>query len=348
MLKVRQVLLAGVALAVIALAACGASAEGTGGGAIGGGSPPARAAAPAPAAGGACGGQAAETLAAAVGMVATRIYAGELAGSETRSDQRQVESYAPLQSALAAGDREAIKAAVTALVYSHTHVVRLRVTRGASVLADVGGPYILAPVGGTLRVHGRALGHYVLSVQDDLGYIKLVTRFLGVPLVLRVGAHQLPVAGQLAPAPPGIPDHGPVSYRGGAYRAFSFPARSFPGGPLRISLLVPVPRGLAAEGCAQIRSAELGHAAELISRRFKLTPASSASYIKLVRTLTDGLLYVRAGARQLAGSTRPGPGRLPSSGTVSYRGRSYLVSSFTAPSSVGRVRIYELTRAAGP
>ena len=160
-------------------------------------------------------------------MVARRIYEGELTGSETRSDQRQVESYAPLLNAVAAGDRAAIKAAVTSLVFAHTHIVRLRVTRGSRVLADVGGPYIIAPVGGTLRLHGRAIGRYVLSVQDDLGYIKLVTRFLGVPLAMRGwlarAAGRRPRSGTRK-----IPDHGPVSYRGRSYEAFSFNARSFP------------------------------------------------------------------------------------------------------------------------
>src|SRR5438270_5975363 len=191
------------ALVAIALAACGASAESGGASsahALAGTSLPATA----------CGAQAPEVLATAVGTVATRIYAGERSGSETRSDQHQVESYAPLLSAVAAGARGAITAAVTTLVYSHTHIVRLRITRGARVLADVGGPYILAPVTGTLRLHGHVLARYVLSVQDDLGYIKLVTRFLGVPIVLRAGGHPVPVAGQLTPAPASIPAHGRV------------------------------------------------------------------------------------------------------------------------------------------
>jgi hypothetical protein len=332
MAPARAAQVASIALSAIALAACGASADSA-----------TRGAAAAPARGaGACGAAARESLARAAGMVATRIYAGELAGSETQGDRRQVEGYAPLLSALAAGERAALRAAVTSLVYSHTHIVRLRITRGASVLADVGGPYILAPAGGTLHLHGRTIGHYVLSVQDDLGYIKLLTRFLGVAPVLRVGSRQVPVAGQLSPAPASIPDHGPVGYRGGSYEAFSFAARSFPGGPLRISMLLPVPADLAARSCAQIRGSELGRAAELISRRFKLSPASFSTYIGLVHTLTGGLLYVRSGAHRLAGSTRPGPSRLPRTGTVSYRGRSYAVSSFDAPSSLGTVRIYQL------
>jgi hypothetical protein len=283
-------------------------------------------------------------LADAAATVAKRIYLGELSGSETRSDQRQVEGDAPLLNAIASANRGAIDAAVHRLVYSHTHIVRLRITRGSHVLSDIGGPYIIAPVAGALRLHGRTIARYVLSVQDDLGYVKLVTRFLGVPLVMRAGSHGVPVAG-LIPGPPGIPDLGPVTYRGVQYEAISFPARSFPDGHLRISLLLPLSGALAARSCTQIRSAELGRAALLIARRFQLSPASFPVYLKLVKTLTDGLLYIRAGSRELAGSTRPGPGSLPTAGPLTYAGKSYEVSSFTAPSSVGQVRIHLLVPA---
>jgi hypothetical protein len=347
----RTMQVAAAVTVALALGACGAAAESTGtsraalrvNAASSGPVPAAFAASASASASARCGALGPETLATTAGMVARRIYQGELAGSETRSDQRQVESYRPLLNAVASGNRVAISSAVTSLVYAHTHIVRLRVTRGSRVLADVGGPYIIAPVRGTLRLHGRAIGRYVLSVQDDLGYVKLVTRFLGVPLVMRAGSQPVPVEG-LVPGPSRIPDHGPVSYRGRSYEAFSFAARSFPGGPLRVSLLVPLSGALVGMSCPQIRAMELGHAAQLISLRFKLSPSSFTTYIKLVRTLTDGLLYVRSGARELAGSTRPAPPRLPRSGALSYRGSNYLVTSFSAPSSVGAVRIYHLAR----
>ncbi len=221
--------------------------------------------------------------------------------------------------------------------------MRLRISRGSRVLSDIGGPYIIAPVGGALRLHGHTIAHYVLSVQDDLGYVKLVTRFLDAPLVMRAGSGGIPIAG-LVSGPASIPALGPVSYRGVSYEAISFPARSFPGGPLRISLLLPLANALATRSCAQIKSAELGRAAMLISRRFALTPANFPVYIKLVRTLTDGLLYIRAGTRELAGSTRPAPASLPASGSVDFAGKSYEVSSFLAPSSVGQVRVHVLVR----
>jgi hypothetical protein len=289
-----------------------------------------------------CGSAGAETLARTVGLVATRIYANELSSPEVFSDKRQVEGFSPLLSALQSGNRTAVGEAVTSLVFSHTHVVRLRVTRGGEVLADVGGPEILAPVSGSLRRGGRTLGHYVLSVQDDLGYVKLVNRFIGIPPVLRAGSRTLPIAGALAPGPASIPAHGPVGYRGTSYQAFSFDARAFPSGPLRISLLVPVPGSLSRRSCSEIRVTELGDVARHISRRFTLSPATFSSYIKATSPLVGALIYIRSGSRQLAGSTRPGPRALPDQGTVSYRGTTYGVSSFTAATGAGQARIYLL------
>ena len=93
-----------------------------------------------------CGPAAAAAATRTVRVAAERIYELELASREVRADRRQVQGYAPLLRALAAGDQAAVLSAVTSLVYSHTHIVRLRVTRGNTVVADVGGPYIIAPV----------------------------------------------------------------------------------------------------------------------------------------------------------------------------------------------------------
>jgi hypothetical protein len=193
-----------------------------------------------------CGAAAPATLAKTAGIVAMQIYAHELSGSGVRADQHQVESYRPLLSALASGNQAAIREAVSSLVYSHTHIVRLRVVEGGTVRADIGGPYIIAPVSGSLRFHGRTVGHYLLSVQDDLGYVKLETRYVGLPLVLQMGALRIPLEGTLAGAPASIPNLGPVTYRGTSYEAFSFDAQAFPQSRVRVSLLVPVPPSLAA------------------------------------------------------------------------------------------------------
>jgi hypothetical protein len=335
-----MVLAALACVAAVLLAAGGAGAQAGGAGAEAGAQSSAGAgirASKAP-----CGRAAPEVLAQTIGAVATQIYYGEVASSETFKDRAQVESYAPLLRAVASGEKAAAKAAVTSLVYSHTHIVRLRVSNGSKLLADVGGPYILAPLSGTLRLHGHKVGSYVMSVQDDVGYVKIETRFIGAPLVLRTGAQNVPVAGLLEPGPGVVPEHGPVTYRHVHYQAYSFPANAFPSGPLRISVLVALPAGLSSETCAVVRDSELAVVARRVAGQLSLSPGNFTTYIDLVRTLTGGSFYIRQGSRQLAGSTRLGPARLPVSGSVAYGGVSYRVYSFGAPTSVGRARIYEL------
>ena len=306
------------------------------------GGPPASAS-PAPAvAPAACGAGGEDVLANTAGSVAERIYAAELHSSETAGDKRQIEGYAPLLSAVQSGDSAAIEAAVHALVYSHTHIVRLRVSRGSQLLSDVGGPYILAPIAGTLRVRGETIAHFVFSVQDDLGYVKLVTRFLATPLILRSGSRNVPIEGLLTPGPASVPDRGPVRYHGTDYVAYSFSAQAYPRGRLRISLLLAVTRSLQARSCYAIKADELGLVARRVSLRFKLTATAFAEYVRLVSTLTHAQVYMRAGSRTLAATTHSTPAKLPASGVTRYHGVDYEVSSFAVPTSVGQARVYVL------
>lgn len=281
----------------------------------------------------------AAVLANTAGAVAQRIYASEVSSSEVSSDKRQIESYAPLVQAVESNDRAALATAVHTLVYSHTHIVRLRVSIGSTLLFDEGGPYILAPVEGKLRSHGKEVGHFVFSVQDDLGYVKLETRFIGAPLVLRAESGQVPIEGLLTPGPASIPDRGPVSYKGTSYEAYSFDAAAYPSGRLRISLLLPIVASLATKTCDRIKAEEMGLIAQRISRRFTLSQSSFPPYVHLTQTLTHTLVYVRKGSQKLAGG---GPAKLPSSGPLSYRGTKYEVSSFATPASGGQVRVYVL------
>jgi hypothetical protein len=263
---------------------------------------------------------------------------------EVRRDQHQVESYGPLLSALGGGNRAAVSEAVTSLVFSHTHVVRLRVSQGGSLVADVGGPLILAPVGGSLRFHGRTVGHYLLSVQDDSGYAKLESRYVGYPLIMRQGAHRLPVEGTFSPAGTFIPDRGPVSFHGANYQVFSFAAQAYPSGSLRISMLVPGSAASSAS-CAIVRIAELNRISQRIWRRFMMVGAPLSAFVSTMGSLVGALSYVRSGSRQLSGTTRPGPPRLPAEGTVRYHGSTYLVFSFAATAQGVPVRAYQLVRA---
>jgi hypothetical protein len=301
------------------------------------------AAAPGPAASNAPCREAGAAAAHSASDVARRIYALELSSPETRADRREVEGNEALLSAVAGGERAAVQSAVTALVFSGTHIVRLRVISKGSVLADVGGPYIIAPVGGVLRYRGRTVGRYLLSVQDDLGYVKLEQRFIGAPMILRSGGRRLPVEGTLASDASSLSQQGAVTYRGVAYRAVSFGALAFPAGHLQVTLLIRAPAS-SSQSCRAVAERELFSIGERVWRRFILVSAPVTAYAHALGSLTGALVFVRAGSHQLAGSSSPAPA-LRNSGSVRYHGRRYDIGSFSSRAGGARVRVFQLVPA---
>lgn len=280
---------------------------------------------------GPCGAASAQTIAAIEVHVAKRIYTGEAGGSEVGEDVAHITGFPGLTSAVAAGDQPAVYAAVHAIVYTpHWHIVRLRVTRGSRVLADVGGPDIVAPVSGTLRQGGRDVGHFVMSVQDDLGYVKLVTRFMGVPIDLYGTPRPANgfVMGTLQPPPPVPGDGASVRVRGVSYLARVIPVHAFPEGPLKAVLLLPTPPpGLASRSCAAVRSATWLSVLRHVAARFSPLPSNYQNLSGTLQGATGGLAFVRIGSTQIAGLSA-GPRHLPHSGPVRYRGRTWQVASW--------------------
>jgi hypothetical protein len=184
-----------------------------------------------------CGPSVAQTITNIVGSVGMRIYSGEFSGKKVRSIVARMERSQPFLEAVANRDPMATRNAIVGFFRSHSHVVRVRVIVGGKVLVDVGGPYVLAPVPGTLRSNGHVIAHFLTALQDDAGYMRLAQLFTGAEVLMRVGPKQ--VMGTLQPGPASVPDRGSVTYQGKVYQAFSFVARAFPSDPLRISLLVP-------------------------------------------------------------------------------------------------------------
>ncbi len=183
-----------------------------------------------------CPGAAAQTRVETLGHVGERIYQEELHSPDVSATLRHIENSSTFQRAVAARDAAGVRAAIVGFFGEHIHVVRVRVTTSAGLLEDLGGPYVLAPVQGTVRSDGRVVGRFEMAIQDDAGYLKLAHLFTGAEVLMRTGARQ--VMGTLSPGPATVPDRGPVSYGGRAYEAYSFTGEAFPSGPLRISLLL--------------------------------------------------------------------------------------------------------------
>ena len=186
-----------------------------------------------------CGSSAVETVVHTLGRIASLIYAGE-AGARTLPQVRRVQRDQALLQAVAARDPLAAKAAIEALLTEH--IVRLRVSAGRALLVDVGGPFVLAPVSAPLRLQGRTIGSFVLSIQDDEGYLRLTRRLAGVRVLMYANpAHPQLVKNSLGPSPGKVPPSGSYEYRGRSFRVFTVNARAFPSGPLTIRVLIPVP-----------------------------------------------------------------------------------------------------------
>ncbi len=281
-----------------------------------------------------CGPASAAAIASVDTTVAQHIYAGEIRSSAVSADVAHITGSEALLSALASSNEAAVYAAVHSIVYTpHWHIVRLRVVKEGRVLADVGGPDVIAPVSGPLRWKGRVLGSYVMSLQDDVGYVKLVGRFLGVPVDLYRNGSLL--MGTLQPAPSSPSPGTSVIVGGSEYQVQVLDALAFPSGTLRAALFLPGPSStVASQSCEAVRVAAWGRVAQRIAAR--LTPLS-AHYQELVDVLqgtTGGLAFVKAASKPLAGGR--GPARIPLSGVVKYGGRSWSVFSW-APSPPARV-----------
>ena len=80
---------------------------------------------------------------------------GEAHGSAVARTLRHAAADPAFRSAIAAGDPAALRAAIVGLFRdNHFHIVRVRAWRGAQLIDDVGGPYVLSPATGTIAARG--------------------------------------------------------------------------------------------------------------------------------------------------------------------------------------------------
>jgi hypothetical protein len=280
----------------------------------------------------ACGSATSTTLASVDATVLNEIYANELSGGEVTRDLAQVINSSALITSVIDGNRTAALAAVKRIVYHHGwHIVRLRVFGGAGrLLADFGGPYVIAPVAGILRSStGDVVGSFLMSVQDDVGVTKLETRTVGDPigiyvkrqLVAHLGAARLPAT---------TPNGSSVRIGHATYDVVRETYDAFPTGTLQAVLFIRPPAlALRATSCAGVRAGEFGRIA-----RHLVTLLGSQDlhgYAYWIRVYTGAQVFVRdANGAQLTSSPVPdaGPPVLPAGGIVSYQGASWLVYSF--------------------
>ena len=288
----------------------------------------------------ACGSASTATIAAVDATIVSDIYRNELAGTEVSFDLAQITGAHDLLAAVTTHNQAATLKAVQRIVYHPAwHIVRLRVLDSSGqLLADVGGPYVIAPVSGVLRSGGHIVASFAMSVQDDAGETKLETRFLGDPIGIYVSGRLVAERNGNLPSSP--PRGAQLTLGGVSYRPVFETDNAFPSGTLdEVVLVAPASAAVATRSCAAVRTGEFGRVAERFAKLAQSLSQHYPGYATTVSIYTGAEVFVRAGARQLASSGGAGPASLPTSGTVSYRGKSWLVFSFEPAAST---RVYLL------
>jgi hypothetical protein len=284
-------------------------------------------------AGNACGSATAGVIDGIDDGIAHQIYDEELMSEEVSADVYRVTSSTALASAVADGDPATVRAATHAIVYTPVwHIVRLRVlSSSGQLLADVGGPYVLAPLTGQITYQGKVVGSFVMSVQDDLGYKKLVNHIVGVPIEEYL--HGKPLIGTFEHPPSSPPPSGPLTLDGVHYDVDSYTVRAFPTGELRIVVLVPSP----SESLSAVRLATHAAIVDRVATGLMLSGHNIYENQRLFVAQAYGYVHVPVfmfkgtheafGTNRLAGVHAPAPGKLAKSGEVRYDGSNWLVAA---------------------
>ena len=156
--------------------------------------------------------------------VARRIYHQEAGGTVGHAAVKRIARDRGLVAALSSGSPTALRAAALRQLFNPgEHVVRLSIVRGGQTLTDVGGAFVVAPA--TLPLHGAVLE---ASMQDVIGYVKLVHRLTGAQIVVRAPGHvesSLAAAAQAA-----LPASGSVTVAGRTYEVQLVPRARLRGG----------------------------------------------------------------------------------------------------------------------
>ncbi|MEA2353879.1 MAG: hypothetical protein QOD61_8 [Solirubrobacteraceae bacterium] len=175
--------------------------------------------------------------AAADARFAVGRYRLESVGAAVRAALGLVARDRALGDALAAGDLPAAGRQALRWVAGPHHITAIRVVRAGRVLVGTERyPFDVAGARTVLRRGGRFLGTLEVTIQDVIGFIRLVHKFTGSQVVVRGAAGDARSSLPAALAPP-LPTAGCARVGGRAYAVRSFGVSDFTGAPLRIWVL---------------------------------------------------------------------------------------------------------------
>jgi hypothetical protein len=218
---------AGLLLAALAVAGCGQAAT-----AQPGGEAPTRRAKPTVRA------KPVDRIAAA----ARALYAEQVAGPHSLAVLHRLGTDPNLLRLLAAGNAASVRAYVSyqyPRTWYHWHVSRMRITRGSQVVSEVGVRFVMPASQMALRGSGgRTLGTLQVSMQDEIGFVRLTHRRYQVDVVIRGRGPKQLRASDRAAGLAKLPVTGSVVLGGRRYLVRSFREKDWDGKPVTIWILM--------------------------------------------------------------------------------------------------------------
>ena len=175
--------------------------------------------------------------------VARAQYAREVSGKRTIAVLHRVGSDPTLLRFLQSGQLGAARAYVARVyprTWYHWHVSRLRITQGSQLVTEVGVPFVLPASQMTLQGKGgRPVGTLKVSMQDEIGFVRLMhRRNPAVDVVLRGRGPSHLRTSMHAAAFVKLPATGSVSISGHRYLVRSFDEPAWNGEPVTIWILM--------------------------------------------------------------------------------------------------------------
>jgi hypothetical protein len=173
----------------------------------------------------------------AFASVSRRMYDQEVSGAANGAAFHVISRMPALLEGIATRD---YAAAIYAVLHQPIHhAVAVRVTRGQTPLIDVGLRFVVAGRIRPLRnIDGTYLGQIEISIQDVIGFVRLIHRLTGAQAVVEGSTGETMTTFTAAADLP-LPSRGPVTVAGRQYTVSSFAERGFAGEPLRVFVLAP-------------------------------------------------------------------------------------------------------------
>jgi hypothetical protein len=175
--------------------------------------------------------------------VARAVYAEQVSGAHSLAVLHKVGADPTLLRLLESGQPAAARAYVARQfprVWYHWHVSRMRVSQGSRVVTEIGVPFVLPPSQMVLRGSGgRPVGTLQVSMQDEIGFVRLMhRRYPSVQVILRGRGRSHLRTSMHAAALVKLPARGSVSLAGRRYLVRSFKRPSWDGGNVTIWILM--------------------------------------------------------------------------------------------------------------